>query len=123
MCALSAHFAKGQKLTHAHAHIKKHAGQEQPLHCTNYGWHAPTLEGHMSGGSSRSQAVAGGRRRLRCPFLAKNPSFEAPRKCTMGCDPSTYIFSCALCHESTFDNIFILTEKPVFLPESNGFVG
>ena len=29
----------------------------------------------------------------------------------MGCDPSMYIFSCALCHESTFDNIFIFIMK------------
>ena len=43
------------------------------------------------------QVVAGDHKRLRCPFLAKNPLSRAPRKCTMGCDPTAHIFSCALC--------------------------
>ena len=41
----------------------------------------------------------------------------------MGCDPSADIFSCALCHESSFYNTFILTEKPIFVPEGNGCTG
>ena len=64
----------------------------------------------------RSHTVAGGRKRLRCPFLAKNPLLRAPRNCTMACDPSTHMFSCALCHESSFHHIFILTEKNGFVP-------
>ena len=75
------------------------------------------------GGCPPSQAVAGGCKRLRCPFLAKNPRLRAPRKVTMGCDPSTHMFSCALCHESSFHHIFILTKKTVFAPESNGCIG
>ena len=62
-----------------------------------------------------SHAATGGRKRWRCSFLAKNPLLRAPRKCTMGCDPSTHIFSCALCHESSFHRIFILTEKKTVL--------
>ena len=40
-----------------------------------------------------------------------------------GCDPCTHIFSCALCHESSFHHIFILTEKNGFVPESNNCIG
>ena len=29
-------------------------------------------------------------------FWPKNPLLRAPRNCTMACDPSTHIFSCAL---------------------------
>ena len=37
---------------------------------------------------------------------------------------STHIFSCALCHESSFHHIFILTEKKNgFVPEINNCVG
>ena len=75
----------------------------------------------VASGRRRSQAV--GRKRLRCPFLAKNPLLRAPRNCTMACDPSTHIFSCALCHESSFHHIFILTEKKGFVPESNNCIG
>ena len=35
-------FAKGQKLTHSSAHVKKHAGQKTPLLYTPYlQWHHP----------------------------------------------------------------------------------
>ena len=74
----------------------------------------------VADGRRRSQAVAGAED---APFLAKTPLLRAPRKCTMGCDPSTHIFSYALCHESTFHHILFLTEKTVFAPESNGCIG
>ena len=61
----------------------------------------------VASGRSRSQA-------LEMPFLATNPLLRAPRNCTTACDPSTHIFSCALCHESSFHHIFILTEKKRF---------
>ena len=73
-------------------------------------------------GSSRSQAVASGRRQsqaLEMPFFAGNPLLRCN---TMGCDPSADIFSCALCHESSFYNTSILTENPVFVPEGTGSV-
>ena len=49
------------------------------------------------GGRKRSQALE-----MPPPFLAKNPLLRAQHKCIMGCDPCTYIFSCAVCHESSF---------------------
>ena len=70
----------------------------------------------------RSQAVAGGRKHLRCPFLAKNLLLRAPCNCTMACDPSTPL-PCALCHENSFHHIFILTKKNGFAPESNNCIG
>ena len=62
--------------------------------------------------------VASGRRRsqaLEMPFFG--PLLRAPRSCTTACDPSTHIFSRALCHERSFHHIFILTEKTVLYPK------
>ena len=42
-------FAKGQKLTHSHAHEEKHAGQKTPLHYT------PCLQWHHPGGRALLQ--------------------------------------------------------------------
>ena len=85
-----------------------------------------SVSGTAKGGAhsrKRSQAVAGGRKRLRCPFLARNPLLRVPCSSTAACDPSTHIFSCALCHESSFHQNFILTEKNGFVPESNNCTG
>ena len=53
--------------------------------------------------------VAGGRKRLRCPFLAKNPLLRC--KCTMGCDPSAHIFSCAVCFLKVVFTTFLFSPK------------
>ena len=70
--------------------------------------------------------VASGRRRsqaLEMPFLARNPLLRAPRSCNTACYPSTHIFSCALCHESSFHQTLILAEKNGFVPEGNNCIG
>ena len=70
--------------------------------------------------------IAGGRRQsqaLEMPFFGQKPLLRAPCNCIMACDPSMHIFSCALCHESSFHHIFILTEETGFVPESNNCIG
>ena len=42
---------------------------------------------------------------------------------SMAYDPSTHIPCCALCHETSFHHISILTEKNGFVPEGNNCIG
>ena len=74
-------------------------------------------------GSSQSQAVAGGRRRLRCPFLAKNPSFGAHVSVLWVVTPLRTYFLVLFAMKLLLTPFLFLTEKTVFLPESNGFIG
>ena len=57
----------------------------------------------------QSQAVAGSRKRLRCPFLAKNPLLRAPRNCTKALLPNLTLggrlcTALAQCTHVTYDS-------------------
>ena len=66
------------------------------------GSHVSHISPPPLGGSPQSQAAASGGDGL---FCQTPPILRAPRKCTMGCDPSACIFSHVLQHDSTFENI------------------